>query len=72
MDHHKPAIVTMETLQLTMVQLTMVQSTKALLTVHWHLIHIGNQVAVTQTLIQIQLETTHSVGWGGINLTEFF
>ena len=62
----------METSQLTTVQLTTEVSITELLTVHWHLIHIGNQVVVQRIVIQIQQETTNSVGWDGINLTEFF
>ena len=72
MDHHKPVTVIMETSQLTTVQLTTEVSITELLTVHWHLIHIGNQVVVQRIVIQIQQETTNSVGWDGINLTEFF
>ncbi len=72
MDHHKPAIVTMETSQLTMVLLTTEPSIEAPLTAHWPLIHIGNQQMVQRIVIRMLLETTSSVGWGGINLTDFF
>ena len=72
MDHHKPVIVTMETSQLTMVLLTTEPSIEEPLTAHWHQIHIGNRKKVQQIIIRMLLETTSSVGWGGINLTEIF